>query len=615
MTLRIESTAPRPSCARWPPPLAGGCQATGSAALAGEKKALIGAECARIRIARSVRACFRKLEACHLLRFVVVRSGSLMRRVELRGWPVLTLALAACSALLDFDPVPKEQNHGAAEGREAGVEGGVVPGLDGQVPFADAAVEAGASCELSTHQGCDVDQLCCDRSNGAGASCVDTLGARECQTCGEPCSNPAAPHCGAGRMCECERGSGRACPAGERCLAAGAEPRCAECETDDDCGTREGRKQCVANRCVQCDRGALSNDATDDQGCNEAGKPICNATNECVACSSNPDDCPGDQTCNGTLGCFGCNLLTPLDTRNCGGTKPICRRTSSGQPQCEACLNNNECGSGYCDSRPSVGTGACTSACAPAAVLGMNGCSAPTPFCKQIAGSEFACRACVAADCSGTTPYCATEPGSRRGYCVTCRNNADCGSTPSTPVCDATAGTCRARQASDCAGGSVFDPASMTCIDCVADADCADTPATPVCIRNACVQCNVDAQCSTAAAPLCSPTTNRCVACNMLGTASADAQCAVKEPGTICVTRGNRSGRCAPCEPNNNRGCSAPTPFCFARNNNSALLCHECDPNDNRTTCVGGNCRLVGDTFRCAVPDAGAAVDATPPSG
>jgi hypothetical protein len=532
-----------------------------------------------------------------------------------RFWPVLTFALLGCSALVDFEPLPRQQQPSPS----APGDGGAPSDASGQeaessAPPAEAGApppEAGASCEPETHAGCSAAQLCCDRDDGRGARCFDTAGARECGACGEACSNPGAPHCGAGRVCECEQGSGKSCASGKRCLGTGAGARCAECETDDDCRSSSVGKQCVQNQCVECDRGAQASDAADDQGCNEAGKPICNERNACVACFTNPDNCPGDQVCNGSLGCFGCSLLTPLDTKSCGGTRPICRQGSGGQPQCDACRNNNECAPGYCDSRPSVGTGACTAACSPAGSLGANGCSAPTPFCQQIAGNEFGCRACAAADCSGATPYCATEAGSRRGFCVACRNNADCASNAGAPVCDTNVGTCRARQASDCTGGSVFDPATRTCLECVANTDCADTPATPVCASNRCVQCERDTECNAAAAPLCALVNNRCAACNTV--VDADARCAAETPGTLCVGRGNRSGQCGVCEPGQNRGpgrgCPQATPFCFPNNNNNnnALVCHECDPNDDQQTCSNGNCRAMNGIYRCAVSDAGTA--------
>jgi hypothetical protein len=538
-----------------------------------------------------------------------------MRPSKQKFWPVLTFVLVGCSAITDFGPVPRQENRSGAQPDEGGTasDAGEGPAVDAAAGLDAASVdsgapEAGASCQLGTHTGCGTAQLCCDRSDGNGARCFDTLGARECGACGQACSDPAAPHCGAGRTCECEPGTGKACAAGRRCLGSGASARCAECEADDDCSTSSVGKQCVQSQCVQCDRGALTGDAADDQGCNEPGKPICNERNACVACSSNPDNCPGDQVCNGTLGCFGCNLLTPLDTTNCGGTRPICRMSSSGQPQCDACRSNSECGSGFCDSRPSVGTGACTTVCAPAGAVGMNGCAMPTPFCKQIAGSEFGCRGCVAADCSGATPFCATEAVARRGSCVACRNNADCAQNGAAPVCDANAGTCRARQASDCTGGSVFDPATRTCLDCVGNTDCADTPARPICLQNSCVQCQLDTECGNQNAPLCAPASHSCVACNMAGQ-NADARCAAETPDTpLCATQGNRSGRCQVCDTRQNRGCTAPMRFCFSRNhnNNSELACHECDPEDNEQTCTGGsNCRAMDGIFRCVTQEAG----------
>jgi hypothetical protein len=507
-----------------------------------------------------------------------------MRPVGQIGWPVLIFCTTACSLLLDFDRVPKEQANSPVQ-----VDGGVDAG------------QGGPSCDLATHQGCDSDQLCCDRSDARGPSCGDTLGARECTACGRPCGDSTAPHCGAGRTCECELGSGQACAPGKRCVGPAGAARCAECESDDDCSAQAGRKQCVANVCVECDRGAMIDNAADDQGCNEAARPICNVRNQCAGCSNNPDDCPGDQVCNGMFGCFGCDLLHPLDTKNCGGTRPICRAASNGQPQCDACRTDSECGGGYCDSRPGVGTGACTAVCAPAKPLGMNGCATATPFCKQVAGNEFGCRACTAADCSGATPHCAIDAGPRRGSCVVCRSNADC-SQSAAPVCDAASATCRPRQASDCPAGSVFDPASRTCIECMDATDCADTPATPVCVGNSCVQCEVDTQCSSDGAPFCSTATHSCVACTSLNDqTAADARCAAKGTDAVCVTRGNYSGQCGACDPRNNRGCAAPMPFCFGLNNrnNNPPVCHECDPDDNMQTCNNGNCGQVEGIYSC----------------
>ncbi len=229
--------------------------------------------------------------------------------------------------------------------------------------------------------------------------------------------------------------------------------------------------------------------------------------------------------------------------------------------------------------------------CTVGGTPGMNGCTSPRPFC-QSAGGAFSCRACTAGDCTGTTRFCATQAGAHQGDCVGCRTNADC-TAATAPVCDANTAACRARQASDCASGTVFDPASQTCVDCVRDADCADTPATPLCVSGACVQCTSDAQC-TSAAPMCDTATHTCSA-----TCSSDAVCASRAGTPVCIMQGSRAGQCGVCDPADNGGCAEALPFCFSINNN-APVCHECNPDDDVTSCPDGNCRRMGAVYRCA---------------
>jgi hypothetical protein len=92
-------------------------------------------------------------------------------------------------------------------------------------------------------------------------------------------------------------------------------------------------------------------------------------------------------------------------------------------------------------------------ACAPATPI----CYGTTcTACNQVPNPDAACAAL-----DTTHAHCALT-GPAAGTCVACLANADCASTPTTPVCDANSHTCRACTAnSDCDSlvcDTVFDP-------------------------------------------------------------------------------------------------------------------------------------------------------------
>ncbi len=579
-----------------------------------------------------------------------------MRRRKQIVWLSFALVLVSCSAIVDFEPLTTGKDSGKGE-IDAGSDASN-GGRDARGDSARADAQQGA-CQLGSHEGCASDQLCCDRGDGNGSRCVDVAGNSECAACGVACNEASAPNCG-DRVCECEPGSGKGCTNNQRCMGTGSQARCVECETDDDCSARAGRTQCVNFKCEQCDRGAKADDASDDEGCSEPSKPICDPTNTCSACSTNPDNCPGEQMCNGSLGCFGCSLSAPLASNGCGGTNPVCRETAGG-PQCDMCMSNADCKGAFCDSRPTVGTGACTNVCAPAGAVGNNSCSGPTPLCKLI-GNAFACSACVPADCMGNTsaPFCATE-GARQGFCVQCRPGlSDCNPNGTAPVCDETTATCRERRSSDCADGTVFDSVSHTCVECVTGFDCSGKPLTPRCsARNTCVECTVDGECTDSSEPVCNPVTNRCeagcsnddqcrdkpgtphcrggicaqcgtssdcssaaspttspiclsnvcVACNASGVADPDGQCVNALGGDICVKSGSLEGRCAVCNPRTQQGCAENPARSWCVDGTSGPSCQGCHP--SVPTSCEGTCTLVGGSYECmTVPDAGVTPDA-----
>lgn len=547
-----------------------------------------------------------------------------MRRSARNLWPSLLLLLSACSLVVDF-PEPRA--------KDGGVDGG---GKDAET---DAGTDGGR-CDPSTPTSCGDGFICCETSGTP--TCLE-LSSTNCTSCGGECGTLEAPNCG-DRVCECVVGTGEGCMPGQRCLGDGGDARCVECVVDGDCtGTN---KQCVANKCLQCDRGAKLDDSSDDQGCPPKA-PICNAQNRCEACSTTPNNCPSGQECNPGVGCLGCTLA-PVGMNGCGTMRPICKAVMVGSTQervCQPCTNNKECEPNYCDSRPDVGTGECVAGCDPDGAVGNNGCSGGTPFCKATP-TGFACAPCAAGDCTGSTPYCAAT-GAKAGQCVVCRGDADCTGSGTAPVCDATTGTCRAQRASDCTGTSkpVFDPASMRCVECLTstqcaanpngticepssntcgrcatnadcaaptptcnttttpsacvagcttDASCASTPATPRCdtMLGRCVACTTDAQCAaTPATPLC--VAGACSACTALAGA-ADARCAMLSATTpVCVTAGTLLGRCGTCSPGvgaAQKGCSGT--YCSP----TTATCIACDVTSEQ------GCEDTPTTTQCIAP-------------
>lgn len=538
----------------------------------------------------------------------------------------LLLQAMACSLVVDF-PTPREETADAGTSarverdaaRDSGREAGPV-GNDAQTMTA---------CAPFTNVGCSSSQLCCDLQDGNGPVCAATLGSAQCTACGIACSDEKAPNCG-GRTCECEAGSGKACADGQRCMNDGSTPRCVQCMTDADCSGRpDNLKQCVDNKCVECDRGTLENDPSDDQGCTPT-TPICNSTHGCTGCSISPNNCPNGMQCNPGLGCSGCRLNVPVSQNGCGGTSPVCDTvTLGGTPvqQCRKCNTNAECSGGFCLNA----TGECVNGCDPDEAPLTNGCAAVTPICKM-AATGFSCTVCSSpSDCSKlpATPLCATE-GTLSGQCVQCRNNTDCSAdgTGATPVCSL-AGQCRARTAADCTGvtpkfepttkkcvaclpasqttdcagtvaGPLCSPKTFTCGQCIDDTACMQIPATPVCdlMTNkcvagcktdaqcgtgtphcdtanggVCVACTADAQCTTTAAPICSPTTKTCVPCTSLVPATdANSACSHKDRlKPICITMNPaKAGQCAACD--GSMGCAPPVGVCDATN--SCVTCN-----------------------------------------
>jgi hypothetical protein len=105
---------------------------------------------------------------------------------------------------------------------------------------------------------------------------------------------------------------------------------------------------------------------------------------------------------------------------------------------------------------------------------------------------------------------------------------------------------------------------------------------------NTCVACLTDANCTTAAAPLCDSTAGTCVACNATGVSDPNTRCAADAPGTVCATSGSFPGQCRACDPTDDQGCTtAPNDQCNA----TTATCVDCDASGG--CALGQQCRLT----------------------
>ncbi len=146
-----------------------------------------------------------------------------------------------------------------------------------------------------------------------------------------------------------------------------------------------------------------------------------------------------------------------------------------------------------------------------------------------------------------------------RGCALQCATNADCGGP--TPICDATARTCRACASNTDCGGST--PVCATtgasagrCVQCVANTQCA----TGMCAANACV-CATNADCR-GSTPICDTRTRACRACDAASASDCTGMTPVCGPAGVCVQ----------CSPGITSACRAPTPRC----DGATLTCVAC---------------------------------------
>lgn len=518
----------------------------------------------------------------------------MQRSPQRRAWLVLFALLLGCSQVLEFDPSKIVADGGGGVGGSAGPAGG--PGgpggpggvqLDGSLPDGDMpVVEAGPQCTQDTQ--CASNERCCMNE------CKKTSAAL-CTDCETGCNVTTADSCN-DRACSC--GNGPACAAGQFCVAgtAGGVSHCSECRDANDCAGRgDGKLQCVEGSCVQCDPAT-------NAGCS-GDTPICNAsTRTCQACSSSPDNCPGNLVCTVSGACGGCANATADCTTP---TAPICDADST---QCRACqgavTNNPECMNQV--SKPYCENDRC-SVCRPSTEAGCD-LASNRPDCRLNAEGQNECQACAAdAHCenAGARRFCNTATG----RCVACLSSAEC-TDSSRPFCDTTDGTCKPCNANP--GGSdadhfwcftetlvrpFCDSNSGRCVACLNASHCGGT--VPVCdatsrMCRGCSQATEAADCPSPQAPACA-NNGRCVECRQGGTRTA---C---DSGEQCS--GNSCVDCV-----NDNGCSGTLPRCGP--NNACVECvvaSDCTGGSACTSaaCMGNACSYtpmpVDDGIDCTV--------------
>lgn len=218
---------------------------------------------------------------------------------------------------------------------------------------------------------------------------------------------------------------------------------------------------------------------------------------------------------------------TPVDRcltdPDCTAATPVCRNGGAPHPWiCVECTNSAQCtvsGRPFCDTATNTCRGCATNAdCA----------STPaTPVCHP-SGRCTQCSLTNTLLCTGNTPRCNASVGT----CAGCVTDADC--SGATPICDATNKTCRA---------------------CATDADCSATPTTPACqttgaLTGRCGECSMTnrARC-LGATPACDITAVRCVECNVA------ADCPATKPACNVATH-----TCRPCQ--SDAECGGATPYC-----------------------------------------------------
>ena len=302
-------------------------------------------------------------------------------------------------------------------------------------------------------------------------------GAGTCGTNGD-CPDPSKPLC-VGHLCVgCQAADAAVCGTQVCDVASG---RCVECTTDNHCTKDAAKGFCVADTC----RGCTASGAT---GCASRAdrKTVCATTgaavDQCVECAGDPDCVDSAKSFCIANACTGCQTAPTTACSSRSTSKPVCAASGALGGQCVECAVDGDC-------------------------------QDPTKsFC--VANTCTGCQSAPATACSSRStskPVCAAS-GALGGQCVECAADGDCG-TLAKSFCVANACTgCQSAAKTACSVRTADQPVCATsgtlqgrCVACQVDADCT-VAAAPICNEsNACTRCRTDGQCAAklGATPAC----------------------------------------------------------------------------------------------------------------
>lgn len=260
--------------------------------------------------------------------------------------------------------------------------------------------------------------------------------------------------------------------------------------------------------------------------------------------------------------------------RSCGigGTK--CAHGCTPSLGCTECASDAECTD---PGKPACVLGKCRE-CGPEASCGAAQACFPRDYkCETRCESD--------GDCPGDEPICVNESGT----CVGCRTDADCASSPGTPICEPLRAQCsECASNADCgAANPACDLNDGKCHECLVDANC--PPGTLCGVDRKCHRsCSSNADCDDAGKPFCDLGSHDCVACLV------NTDCGSAEP--IC-----RDFKCVECDGNGD--CVDPiAPICVGDR------CRECGVDDDcadpaKPVCKGEICVQCDNDDDCTDPE------------
>ena len=411
--------------------------------------------------------------------------------------------------------------------------------------------------------GCSVDTEC-----ATGLICLE--GACQAQGCAGPAD------CYEGQTCVDVNGDGA-----KECTAV-------ECSTDADCadkGVEDGLEYiCTFGACLP--KGDKPDEDVTDPDAGDTAEP------EVEEDTGGPVD-PADKLCQPCVG-----------DDECGGEGNMCTPLPEGDFCTTLCTTNNDCETGFLCLQITNEAKQCVpglyNKCADCLVNGCplgEYCHQSEGVCKPIAGE---CQACVQDDECGTGARCYTfAPGVKK--CVP--ECDDAGACPDNSTCATLNGQTGTQDVQACVpnGGACCFGDESVCAPC----DCSATPATPYCDEQGnCKACTDDSHCADPAAPICTDGvcgSGGCAAPTPIACTASPSGCCECTNATHCTdpTKPNCDAAAGVCVEGVECTCVEPYPACIVVD--GQIMCVECTVD---AECDGG-CLCDPNQYTCVNPNGG----------